>query len=142
VCDNGVLPLRDGIADQIVYDPPHWVRVGKAKQLLHTTYEECIAQAKGDNRWQHFMIMKYGCWQNRTEYISNLYRTNKEFHRIAKHNTTMILKLCEMKHTPHITVSSIQQLYTNWVIIAKRELQSGSNHFKSITIWLTLKPNN
>jgi hypothetical protein len=26
VCDNGLLPLRDRIADEIIYDPPHWIR--------------------------------------------------------------------------------------------------------------------
>lgn len=130
IADARYLPFRDKIFDVIYCDPPHLIR---SDALSIITHQPESTGAK--------YLLRYGWFNNRSEWISFLYRVNIEFERCLKENGKLWFKLIDGKDPRVTKFKDIITYLTNFKIIEKQvkkaKLPWSSN--RTIYLWMVKK---
>jgi hypothetical protein len=150
VADARCLPIRDHSIKRIRCDPPHWGRCGHNSKIMRLLAEmpddlrgiNSLRHSDHDVPYQVCLLKKYGYWQNRTQWISFAFHTNREFARVLNPDGVLWYKLCLMpSHSPHIGIMSIREHYQHFKIVEQVEYPSRSHMSKSVTVFLTMRLN-
>ena len=108
--DNTNTPFLSSSFDTIFYDPPH--DIGKDDSDLLTMGKLQLKEAKAT---EHRLHTYYGLYYIKTvnDMIKHVYKAQKEFHRILKHDGLVWLKWCEVK----MKLTRILRIWTDWNVL-------------------------
>jgi hypothetical protein len=121
LADNRHLPIRAGVVDTVVYDPPHW--------NFGTSEFHGDPQEKKGSFWGNF--------KNKRTLHRLLAGASRETLRALRPEGRLLLKWCEARFTwPEVSSFFIWGFDVEWI----REWQSRSNRSKTKTMWVCLRP--
>lgn len=98
VADARKLPFRSSLFSEVWCDPPHLIR----RDLKNWT----ARRAKD--------LLCFGNFKNRESWISFLFKTNNEFHRVLKPIGKLVFKVTDGKDRRVTKVSDVRRFMTNF----------------------------
>ena len=132
VMDNTNLNFPDAFFDEIYYDPPHTFR--RTREGL----AKLKAYRMRSGRLSPTFFERFGFWETRTDWITNLKGVNREFYRCLKPTGFLYAKIADSKNGVHLF--EVETELFNFNITEDRTTKGKSNMGTSVVHWLTMRP--
>ena len=131
-CNNTNTPFLDGTFTDIFYDPPHFF--GDKSSFYAIPDQKTFLK-----KWQGYgdIPRYYGGdkYKNQMQLLSHIYKAQKEFQRILKHDGLLWLKWNETM----IKLGTIMHLFEDWAPLLQIPVRlSNPNRTQKQTYWVCL----
>jgi tRNA G10 N-methylase Trm11 len=134
VCDARFLPFRDGVADELYCDPPHFVRRGAG--IFTQSHEEgwlktIIAKHRLSGRVSPDEFTRYGWWRSKKEWKEFVGATTDEFARVLKPGGELHYKLTDTRDKRDPARKDLDAYLSRFEMVSERITRSKSNRKKN-----------
>lgn len=153
LADAKYLPFNDKAFGSIVCDPPHMIGNHMKSVWEGEAFMPNYIKGRTFNI-QHkcttlndIFIEKFSFFKSRSEAVSFMYYTNKEFYRVLEDEGKVLYKVIDAKTRGGITLNMIKSLYSHFSVevtpnIAIKNKNDYGGSVKNRGFWLTLKKRN